>query len=577
MNEINQRDQLLRLRNDEEQTAGGHRGVAAASSLLFDTRDGRSQGSQSNLRSHRGIDDGLSARLHLNRAPRSQSSLSQSISTEHSGAVLLNMSMDQEQYGEPADFMLSGPVVSVGRGRMGPTASVGAGASRSTSASLARAPLSPSTGVGKRRPSRGSGDGGPAPGAYNVRGRAIGSLPAWVRNPSQMFFNRRPSGREIRSNSEPHLQDSMSDIPPVSPGNDTSIPPELRVIAPEQPPPEMSDADFPPELGGSTLSNQAGSEESVPGVPTGLRESRKGGVNKMWCAILAALILSGIGVGVSMTLRANAQRNNSAVADAGNSLPLSSPAPVMPVPSPSPSPRPCSEDYDVLSGAHRTCLCTGSFNDWGDDSQEVAATVEKVLKVDPGLNNILTLLEYNDTQGYTCDPIVVALFWLAEDVNMNNTPKESWGQRFLLASLFLSWTQDDPFRWRIWTNWLSEKSECTWSGIRCDEFGQVEVIRLSRNNLATSAGFPEEICLLTSLTSLDISFNSLHIESIPSCIANLTMLKTLNLRSSTLGGSMRYETFPTTLGEFALSCTIFSTQTYLICCNQSNCCWKAHA
>ncbi len=541
--------------DDEPHTRSSPRGAASSSLSSYDTRGRSSQGSHSNRRNMQGIDNGLPAQSYLHRDEyRSSSSLAPSASTEQSGALLLEMTMDQGR--EPEDFVLSGPVVSVRHERTHSTASapLGDGAVRG-STSVASNPLSSSTTVSKHQPGAVSRSEAPTPGAYNVRGRAIGSLPVWVRNRSLTFFNRRASERSIGTQRRAERRNSRS-AQPESPGQNTSVPPELR--------PSTVEPFVAPELRGSTLSLEPDDEESPPARLAASAGTQKGGFSNMWWVVVVLLVLSGIGVGVSMALRASSQRKNAATATVVTSPP-SSIAPV--TPEPSLSPTACNKDYNILSGAHRICLCTGSFKDWGDNFQEVTTTADEVLMVDPTLKDVLELLRYDGNGQYTCFPNDVALLWLAEDVNENKSPKESWVQRFVLASLFLSWTEGDPFRWRISTNWLSAESECGWSGVYCDASGQIEMIKLSRNDLSTSAGFPKEICLLTSLTSLDISFNSLRIESIPSDIAKLTKLKTLNLRSNEVKGILPYETFPTSLGEFASSDTIIPTLMKLICFN----------
>lgn len=543
MAEIQRRDQLLRLGTDEEQsTLSSPRGAALSSVSSYDTRDRSSQGSRSNRRNMRGIDSGLPSQSYLYRDEyRSSSSLVPSVSTVQSGALLLEMSLDQGH--DPEDCVLSGPVVTVGHERTHSTASapIGGGAFRGSagSASFTSNPLSSSTTVSKQQPIAVSQGEGPAPGAYNVRGRAIGSLPAWVRNRSQTLFSRRGSERSIGTQSRAESRSSRN-APPESPVHSNSVPPEPRQ-SPVEPAPSF----------------QPDNEESAPTLQPASAGSQKGGVRNMWWVVFVALVLSGIGVGVSMALRSSSQRKIAANATIATSLPPST-APV--TPEPSPSPTACNNDYNILSGAHRICVCTGSFKDWGDNFQEVTTTADEVLKVDPTLKGVLDLLKYDGNGGFTCFPNDVALLWLAEDVNQNKSPKESWVQRFLLASLFLSWTEADPFRWRISTNWLSPDTECSWSGVYCNESGQIEMIRLSRNDLSTSAGFPKELCLLTSLTSLDISFNSLSIESIPSDIAKLTNLKTLNLRSNEVKGIVPYETFPTSLVELRLEGTHMSSE-----------------
>jgi hypothetical protein len=515
------------------ESIGGMNRNGVASRTNF--RDGSVSSSRSSgSRSQRGIDNGLQGRSSLETSGRRQqtqtvASLPQPDPRERNHQILRGMSTDDMYSMEPQDVNLTGPVVSVSQGRTITGASAAATNSRI-----------PSVGRGHETKQRTAVEteesGGPTPGAFRVQGRAIGSVPAWVRQFGRN--SRRFSNRYLaQDNDQLHVPPEMR-VEAI----DTSVPPELRV----------SHQSVAPEIQGlaegdrNALVNR--DEEGAPVLQTApVEEIPKGGPTKaqkrVILIILAILVLGGVGAGVGIAMTSGGRQNPAAAS--GNATASTDPSsPASSAPFPTPSPANCKREYDILSSAQKSCLCAGTTQGW-----EGNLSMVEQLTVDPSLKNLFASISWYNVSDGSCDANNVALHWLAEDIEKNNSPKETWGQRFLLASLFLAWTGHEPFLWKASTNWLSRKSECDWFGVSCDASGQITSLRLQNNELLTTGGLPKAIFELTSLTSVDLSFNSLEISPIANDIIKLKNLLTLKLRSNTVIGELPFDFFPPSLGE----------------------------
>jgi hypothetical protein len=117
-----------------------------------------------------------------------------------------------------------------------------------------------------------------------------------------------------------------------------------------------------------------------------------------------------------------------------------------------------------------------------------------------------------------CSPHDLALTWIADNDNFDLSPTETSriNQRFAVALLYYSTTMSsdlevtrstDPFFFQ----WLSNKHECTWTGITCDKNSNIIGMKLS--HLKLEGSIPNEIPPLLPVLSkwLWLLFLALHI------------------------------------------------------------------
>lgn len=95
--------------------------------------------------------------------------------------------------------------------------------------------------------------------------------------------------------------------------------------------------------------------------------------------------------------------------------------------------------------------------------------------------------------------------------------------------------------WSNKKNWLTEKSECEWYGVFCDNQDSVYKLSLHENGL--SGSIPSEVRKLPWLITLSLYENELS-GSIPNEIGLLSRLETLSLGSNKLSG-----TIPSEIGQ----------------------------
>jgi hypothetical protein len=130
-----------------------------------------------------------------------------------------------------------------------------------------------------------------------------------------------------------------------------------------------------------------------------------------------------------------------------------------------------------------------------------------------------------------------ALQWLIRTLGTADLPVQRLLQRYVLATLYYSMGGEG---WIIQGSWLSEINECLWfesdNGAPICADGEIIEIALDSNNLIGT--IPEEIALLTKLTSVALYNNKLS-GSIPSSIGYLTnLVTTLDFDSNSLTGSI---------------------------------------
>ena len=153
------------------------------------------------------------------------------------------------------------------------------------------------------------------------------------------------------------------------------------------------------------------------------------------------------------------------------------------------------------------------------------------------------------------DPRARAFDWLAvQDTGYlcpGGADDASIRQRYTLAVLYYSFGGDG------WTQcaaslsvpcnsarFLSSKSECTWSGVTCDNTNSVSQLNLDSNNLVGT--IPREIGALHRLFELDLDANGLS-GPIPTNIGQLTDLVHLDLDENNLTGTIPEEIYDLTL------------------------------
>jgi Leucine-rich repeat (LRR) protein len=157
--------------------------------------------------------------------------------------------------------------------------------------------------------------------------------------------------------------------------------------------------------------------------------------------------------------------------------------------------------------------------------------------------------------GEYCSAAHLALVWLATDYLDINLSQKSLENRFLLALFYVEW---DGYNWMNNTGWLSESSECDWSGISCDEFGENIVLseldlgNQLKMNLDHAHTIPFEIGLLTDLRSLKLQGNSLS-GTIPASLGNLEELEILDLMNNNLNGTFPLSNISSRLRTLRLS------------------------
>jgi hypothetical protein len=158
----------------------------------------------------------------------------------------------------------------------------------------------------------------------------------------------------------------------------------------------------------------------------------------------------------------------------------------------------------------------------------------------------------------------MAMCWLA-DTDLRQISLEDQNevkQRFFLALLYYS-TVSKEARMLAMKSWMSEDSECQWSGVQCDD-GKVSVLYLENANLEgsipTEIGFlshlsqlhltenkffgtlPDELFKLSSLVNLILDFNQFQ-GTVSSQIGNLSQLTALNINTNKFTGSLPSEIF----------------------------------
>jgi len=124
-----------------------------------------------------------------------------------------------------------------------------------------------------------------------------------------------------------------------------------------------------------------------------------------------------------------------------------------------------------------------------------------------------------------------ALSWILREDHLHvEAENPNLIQRYALASIYFAL---DGGNWKD-NNWLSEKSECEWTGISCnDKFNFITNIFLASSNL--KGEIPDELSLFDFVTHIDMTDNELS-GSIPTWFSSLYFLESLHLYGNNFSG-----------------------------------------
>jgi len=148
-------------------------------------------------------------------------------------------------------------------------------------------------------------------------------------------------------------------------------------------------------------------------------------------------------------------------------------------------------------------------------------------------NDLVTVLGDRNSINITmCNPRSLATLQMT---TLSDASGDSKDLDLPLFGLWMFYFSTDGPNWEINTNWASsEYDRCQWYGIMCSSDNQVERITLTQNRLKGT--LPQELFLVTSLTSLDLNSNNLW-GTVPPEIQYLASMRQLVLANNVLSGS----------------------------------------
>lgn len=125
-----------------------------------------------------------------------------------------------------------------------------------------------------------------------------------------------------------------------------------------------------------------------------------------------------------------------------------------------------------------------------------------------------------------------AFTWLLSNTDAPKFAKHQIRQRFSLASIYYATNNEDLSSWKRKSGWVTEKDECKWDGVKCNNDGYVVGLNLTKNGLKGLV--PHEIKVLQkSLLALDVSSNSIeNADEELRWIGELTNLRLLNMEDT---------------------------------------------
>jgi hypothetical protein len=92
-----------------------------------------------------------------------------------------------------------------------------------------------------------------------------------------------------------------------------------------------------------------------------------------------------------------------------------------------------------------------------------------------------------------------ALIWLSNNTYLNLYSNATKIQRYALATLFYSTNGNS---WYSKTHWRSNRDECAWDAVYCDDNDSIEALNLDSNNLVGT--IPNELGLLTNMSKSSV-------------------------------------------------------------------------
>ena len=416
------------------------------------------------------------------------------------GELLLEMSHD-DHVPKEASLRFSGPIVSVFRPASHfPTMIPDMENMARSSGPERDNPLEPTTTLSKHR--RNSETNGVQPGAYQVRGRAIGAQPVWGRRLRQMGENIRGSMRSLAgSNDASEIRTSNRMLSQSRSWSETR-----RVEQPEHDGQRNPESVF--AIGSEGDSAFASVYAEEPKTQTRKR------IHILICLVVLACTGGCVGVGIAISGATHTSRPI---------VPPSGP-PLTMAPS---STLPCKFIGANLPQVIIDCACgTSIVSAYPDDVSTNYFQLKKEL------TSVDDITE--------CSSNNIALWWLANDTLYNNYDEKRWN-RFLLVSLFVDWTRETPDRWNRSDGWLTSDDECTWYGITCTGV-RITDLNFTDNNVKPNAGLSLNLLQFTDLISIQLTKSFLQ-NSIPTEIANLKNIKRLVLSDHQFTGIIPLELF----------------------------------
>mmetsp|Transcript_9768 Transcript_9768/g.21754 ORF Transcript_9768/g.21754 Transcript_9768/m.21754 type:complete len:712 (-) Transcript_9768:419-2554(-) len=132
-----------------------------------------------------------------------------------------------------------------------------------------------------------------------------------------------------------------------------------------------------------------------------------------------------------------------------------------------------------------------------------------------------------------------SLFFLlhTDPMQVNPFMEKKVIQRYALISFYYSTLGGE---WIISNFWLSDKDECQWYGVTCNDENSVVELKLDENELKGT--LPDTLGLFFDLENLNIDDNRVS-GSIPSSIGNLKKIVAIDVDTNFLGGSLPDELY----------------------------------
>mmetsp|Transcript_32921 Transcript_32921/g.49703 ORF Transcript_32921/g.49703 Transcript_32921/m.49703 type:complete len:697 (+) Transcript_32921:122-2212(+) len=187
--------------------------------------------------------------------------------------------------------------------------------------------------------------------------------------------------------------------------------------------------------------------------------------------------------------------------------------------------------FEKFSTAWKRCLCNETLEGFSEDHIFLFNALQEDFQHREFKHNITS-----------CELPNIALHWLVEDsLRLGTNINDNLSDRYAVALSLLSWTKNITIE--KWANndregWMTERTVCDWSGITCNENGEVTHIVLEDNQL--SGEIPSEISALSSLEVLNLDGNFIT-GSIPTELGRLAAATKISLKENQIKGSIPNE------------------------------------